>query len=404
MPRVTSMHRSIIIAASLIVLLGLSVAAYFYFFSSAPSTTAPITTSGLPVAGPGSAPTGSSEQVPPSSAPGAPVPVGARLVKISAGPVVPGEVIVTKTGTASTSPESVVSYIERQSGNVFTYSSFTKTTTRVSNKTLPGIQSASWLPDASVAFVRYLSGADFSTINTYALPINGSAGFFLPQNLSDIGVSSTGLLTLVSGVNGSVVSLLRTDGSRSSSVFTTPLSSIRIAFAGKQYLAYTKPSSRLPGNAFLIDGAGHPSRIAGPLDGLAALASPSGKWLLVSYISGDAMQLEVVNVSTNESIALPIATIVDKCVWAQNDSSIYCGVPVDPPTDAAYPDDWYQGAVHFSDRIWRIDVSSRYAQLVLDFSAETKISLDAEALSIDPSSLILAFVNRNDGSLWSYAL
>jgi hypothetical protein len=326
-------------------------------------------------------------------------------VKISVGPVVPGEAVVNKTGTASSSPEVAVSYIERTSGNIFTYLSQARTLTRTSNRTIPGIQSASWLPNASIAFVRYLSGSNFSTINTYALPASGSGGFFLSQNLADIAVSSTSVLMLASGINGSALSLARTDGTRASEIFTTPLSAIRASFAGKnQYLVYTKPSMTLLGNAYLVDGTGRLSRIAGPLYGLAALASPSGKWVVVSYVLDGTMQMKLVNTVSGSSINLPVATIVDKCVWTSNESSLYCGVPLDPPTNARYPDDWYQGAVQFSDRVWRIDVVSRYAQLVLDFTKETDAILDAEALAIDPLNTTIVFINKNDGSLWSYSL
>jgi hypothetical protein len=76
---------------------------------------------------------------------------------------------------------------------------------------------------------------------------------------------------------------------------------------------------------------------------------------------------------------------------------------MNPPPTYNYPDDWYQGAMHFSDRIWKIDTAGRYAQLVLDFSKETNVALDAEALAIDPLSTTLVFVNKNDGSLWSYS-
>jgi hypothetical protein len=107
---------------------------------------------------------------------------------------------------------------------------------------------------------------------------------------------------------------------------------------------------------------------------------------------------------TGEYIALPVATITDKCVWTTDDSAIYCGVPVDPPTSYNYPDDWYQGAMSFSDRIWKIQVAGRYAQFVLDFTKENKIPLDAEALAVDPLTTTLVFINKNDGSLWKYSL
>jgi len=298
----------------------------------------------------------------------------------------------------------MVNYIERQSGNIFSYRTDTHTLTRISNKTLPGIQTAEWLPDASTAFVRYLSGNDFSTINTYALFATSSSGFFLPQNLSNIAVSSASILTLASGVNGSIASLAHTDGTHSSTIFTTPLTSIRVSFAGKnQYLVFTKPSSTLLGYAFLVNSSGHFTRIAGPQNGLIALPSPSGKWVLVSYSQAATVQMELVNTSTGVATALPVSTLADKCVWAADDSSVYCGVPTSLP-NASYPDDWYQGAVQFSDRIWNIHVSDRYAQLVLDFSQANKGDLDAVGLAIDPSKSTLVFMNKNDDSLWSYSL
>src|SRR3989344_4482394 len=197
-----SMRRILIIVAVVIVLVGIGVAIYFYFFAKAPALTT--TPGSLPVAGEGTAPgtSGATGEGGPSAP--APVSISPRLVKISAGPVVPGEAVInTQLATASSTEETVVNYLARESGNVFSYSTNTKTLRRISNKTLPGIESAAWLPDGSAAFVRYLSGAQFSTINTYALSASSSNSFFLSQNLADIAVSSAGILTLASGVNGS---------------------------------------------------------------------------------------------------------------------------------------------------------------------------------------------------------
>lgn len=399
------MRRTLIIIAIVIVLLGLGIVGYFYFFNNAPSVTVtPTGSSSLPVAGQGTPSTGDTTTS--YSPTGTPIVISPRLVEISTGPVVLGEAVVDiKAANASSSPDVAVSYIARESGNVFSYLTKAQVLTRTSNRTLPGIQSAEWLPDASFAFVQYLSGTNFSTTNTYSLPYNGTGGFFLPQNLSDIAVSSTSVLTLASGVNGSSASLLHADGTHSSQLFTTLLSSLRVSFVGKNtYLAFTKPTMTLPGYAYLVDGAGGFTRIAGPRNGLVALASPSGKWVLVSSADAGVMRMELINTATGESLPLPVATIADKCVWSADDSAVYCGIPMDPSTGYNYPDDWYQGAVQFSDRIWKIDVSGRYAQLVLDFSKETKGSLDAEALAIDPANTTLVFVNKNDSSLWSYSL
>jgi hypothetical protein len=398
------MRRIFIIIAIVLLIIALGVGVYFMFFAKQASVVVSITPStGLPIAGQTAVTTPETPVTAPTTTP---TNVSARLVQISTGPVVSGEVVVNIPTTNTSSPNEVsVSFIERQSGNVFSYLKQAKTLTRINNKTIPGIQSAAWLPGGSTAFVRYLSGNDFSTVNTYALSATSSTGFFLPQNLSDVSIASTSILTLASGVNGSIASLARADGSHTATLFTTPLTSLRVSFAGKnQYLAFSKPAATLPGYAFLVGSTGHFSRIAGPLNGLVALASPSGKWILVSYTQNTALAMKLVNTTTNESINLPVATIADKCVWTIDESSIYCGIPIRPDTSAEYPDDWYQGAVQFSDRIWKIQVAGRYAQLVLDFSQVNNGTLDAVALALDPLNSTLVFVNKNDGSLWSYSL
>lgn len=399
------MRRALTLIAAVIVLVGIGLAVYFYLSSRGPGVEVAPSDTTLPTAGDNITPpdgdAGSTDTV--ISGPSG---VPARLVQISKGPVVPGTAVVNLPPEEEGGlPDVSVSYIERQSGNVFHYLTRAGTITRTSNRTIPGIQSAAWLPDASIAFVRYLSGTDSATINTYALPADGTNGFFLSQNLHDISVSSTSVLTLASGVNGSAASVEHTDGTKSSAAFTTPLSSLRASFAGKStYLAFTKPSSALAGSAYLVDATGHFSRVAGPLSGLVALASPLGKWVIVSYVKNDSMQMSLINTTTNETFPLPVTTIADKCVWAADDSSVYCGIPLNPSRQATLPDDWYQGVVQFSDRIWKIDVSGRFAQVVLDFSKETNNSLDATALAVDPLGTTLSFMNKTDGSLWSYQL
>lgn len=397
------MQRTLTFVAAMIVALGVGVALYFYFFNRTPGVTvAPTVNTSFSTAGPATT-TADAGALPPSI-PDSSTIVTARLVKITAGPVVPGVAVIDQKATASSSSDVAVNYIDRQSGNVYSYLTRAKTLTRTSNKTIPGIQSAAWVPNGSLAFVRYLTGADFSTINTYALPANGSPGYFLKQDVADVAVSSTTILTLASGVTGSSASLARLDTTGATAVFTSPLSSLRLSFAGKgQYLAYTKPSGALVGSAFLVDSAGYFSRVAAE-NGLVALASPSGKWVLVSSTRETGMQMRLVNAATGESLPLPVATIADKCVWTADESALYCGIPSNPSTTALYPDDWYQGAVSFDDRLWRINVAGRYAELVLTFSKEAGSSLDATALAIDTNKSTLVFVNKIDGSLWSFSL
>ncbi len=406
MQTILTMRRILLLLAVIILLAGAGVAFYFFYVAKGPSVVVapngPIT---LPDAGnalltpDGTATTSTATTV------------SASLVRIAAGPIVPSVSVTDTAGVTSSTTDVTVRYINRQSGNLYAYTMNSGTNTRTSNKTIPGVERAAWSEDGLTAYLQYLSGTDFSTVNTYALAATGTDGFFLSQNLADISVSATNLLLLASGTNGSVGSLTRLDGSKSSQVFTTPLTSVHAQFLGKSsYLVYTNPAATLDGYAYKVSG-GHFSTIAGPLLGLTALASHSGTWVLVSYTNNNALAMELVNTLTHETVPLPVATIAaDKCVWALDDATVYCGVPTALDQSHTYPDDWYQGAVHFSDRIWKIDVTGRFAQLVLDFSTEvgnvtsSTNSLDATALAVDPQNTLLSFVNKNDGSLWAYKL
>jgi hypothetical protein len=89
-------------------------------------------------------------------------------------------------------------------------------------------------------------------------------------------------------------------------------------------------------------------------------------------------------------------------VWA-DEATVYCGVPTDM-SNGNLPDDWYQGAVSFSDRIWRIDMTARVATLVVDPTTVAKTSIDAVSLTVDPLENVLVFMDKKTGSLWAYSL
>ena len=411
------MRRTLIILFSILLFMALGIGAYALFFTphakvvvtSAPSGNVFPSVGGGGVGGAnatGTLPTIVSSAT--STGAGTPSSTQPRLMKVSSGPVVPGIVVFDATTTSASSTPAIIQYLSKQNGNIYSYTIASGALARISNKTIPGIQSARWLSDGSLVYVRYFShikGA--SDIQTYALPSNGIGGFPLDQGLAGVSTyKSNALLTVASGANGSSVIRAKTDASGAYTAFQTPLSSIIASFAGPHnYLFYTKSSANLKGYAFLVRGkTGAVTQIAGPLTGLIALPNHAGTEVLISYTQpSGAMATELVNTKKHTVINLPIQTLADKCVWTADDSALYCGVPTNAPT-ASYPDEWYQGAVSFNDEIWKIDVVGRYAEPILDFQQETGRPLDATALAVDPQNTVLSFVNKRDGSLWEYRL
>ncbi len=417
------MKRILIIAASIIVVLGILVGIYFLFFTKDGA----ILSIDNPFDGLGGETTdviiNEQNLDPGEQLQGAGTVVAPRLIRITQGPVVPqtaafrieipldeprpteeGAFISTSTEQVFV-PDTEIRYIERASGNIYSFVLGKRTLTRLGNKTLPGIQEASWVTDGSRAFVRYLNADRTSeSVETYMLPATGEGGYFLEQNLSEVKVfGNNTLFTLLSSTAGSVGTVANVDGTNVRTLFTSPLSSLQFHVASSTYVAATKPSSGLDGYGFLVSPTnGTFTRILGPLRGLSVLPSVSGNQIVYSYVSQGAVRMSIVDRVTRSSTVLPLATLAEKCAWAADESAIYCAIPTS--FGGNLPDDWYQGAVSFSDRLWRIDLVSRQAVLLIDPRETADVTIDAIGLTVDSAKDALTFVNRIDGSLWVYDL
>jgi len=405
-------RRLLITIASIIVVLGLLVGAYYLFFSNGAT---------LSVGEPGdlfgsSDDRAASELLGPDGQPiqGAGTVVAPRLIRISDAPVGKGalalfipEVPAPASSTEPAIPADVeVRFIERQSGNIYAFRVHDRVLTRVSNRTLPGIQEAVWASDGSRAFVRYLSRAadGVEHVDTYALPSDGGDGYFLEKDLEQVAVRGTStVFSLLPSTSGSIGSLSDLDGTSVRTLFTSALSRMRAGFSGGDIVATTKASIGLDGYSFLVSGTtGTFTRILGPLRGLSALPNTEGTSVLYSYVDRGRVYLQTLDLATRNAVALPLSTFADKCAWATGGRAVYCGVPT--ALAGNMPDDWYQGAATFSDRIWRIDLDTRLATLVVDPGQVADVTIDAINLTLDPESDTLVFTNKKDGTLWVYDL
>ncbi len=411
------MRRNLAILGAAIVLILIALGVYFFFFApktpgiSVSPTQNPFGEGQDAPAG-GDTTTGVESQAGDEVAP--------NLVRITEGPVALGtlargisEKIITTTGSGTSTATSSttvfdteIRYAERESGNVFAYRFNKRTLTRISNRTLPGIQEASWSGDGALAFLRFLTTTENGSerIDTYALPTEREdGGYFLEGGLDQVIVSGTStVVTLLPSTTGSIATIARIDGANAKTLFSSNLSSLRLFPAGKGYAAFTKASAQSDGFGFVISASGAFERVIGPLKGLTLLPSPSGKSILYSYVSRNTVSAGVIDVATRAITSLPVAALPEKCVWAPNETAVYCAIP--RTMTGTWPDSWYQGTVSYSDRFWKVDLAARAAVLIVDPLAVANTPVDGVSLAIDPKADALIFTNKRDGSLWAYDL
>lgn len=416
------MRRIFTIVAILVVLLGLGAFVYYYLTSqntgitAEPGVTNPFDTGGendvgLDMNGSGGEDpgTGTDDFSQPADE------VTPRLLKITPGPVAVGALALDQANPATTTlgapvvadrlANVEVRYVMRASGNIFSYDADDKRSTRLSNKTVPGIQYAAWLPDGTTAFLRYLvrDPDESEHIETYSLSSDGLTGTYLARDVASVDTAGAKLFTLIETTGGTAASVSNADGSAASVAFTSPIIGLRASYMGAaEYLAHTKPSRELPGYAFSVSG-GVFTRLLGPLPGLSVISDATGSRVLYSYADGSSMRLASVTRKDGVSTSLPVQTLVEKCAFSPDGLFAYCGVP-SVLTSNALPDTWYQGTVAFTDRIWKIDFAARVATVVADLPELTKEPIDAIGLTLNPMGTALVFTNRRDGALWLFAL
>lgn len=304
-------------------------------------------------------------------------------------------------------------FVERASGNIFEIDPARGELTRITNTLTPRIYEA-LLAGTSTAIMQTVENGSVITI-AVAIGHATSTGSFaqltqrrLPSNISTIAIHSDGtrIFYITSGAQGSLGFIAQADGSRSQQVFSSTilgwqvrwLSDNRIIIvqnASDQAISYAYELQ----NGVLVPLAG--------ATGLTILPRASSDAILVGQ-SSPALALSVRRATT--SIALPLRTIADKCVWEPPKQKLsgkrvtpilepilYCAVPQRAP-GTAFLDSWYRGQTHTSDAWWKANVDAGSVELV--YLPDTSLALDAENPVIDESGSYIAFRDASSKSLW----
>lgn len=307
-------------------------------------------------------------------------------------------------------------YVDRMTGNIYQTFADKIEERKFSTTVIPKVYEAYFGNKGESVVMRYLK-TDGRTIETFvgALPKellggdttgeNEIKGSFLPNNVKDISVSSDGskIFYLFESGENMIGAILNLSNNKKIQIFDSPFTEWLSQLPNNNTITLsTKPSARIPGYMYSMDGAGkNLIKVLGDINGLTALMSPNGK--LVLYGNSN-LSINVYHTDTRNSDVLGIKTLPEKCVWGKISDTIYCAVPKSV-TPGEYPDTWYQGEVSFSDQLWKVDLKTGNATLILDPATITGgREIDAIKLSLDEGENYLFFVNKKDSFLWKFEL
>lgn len=329
--------------------------------------------------------------------------------------------------------KTAVRYIARENGYVYDVDPSTGIATQITNTTIPRVYEAYWALGGRTVVLRFLKRDDLARkdivktqIADLVLPNGaGSASSALgslfisdpqpPDNITAVSVSPNGtrlfyLLPVADGVSGTVVNIASKAGVevlRNSFSEWLP----QMLDSGNVILT-SKASSAALGYSYLYDSNKKTlARIVREKTGLTTLATPNGERMLYSEnVSGNTLLslYDKVGFPQDEgrishTETLQLATLPEKCVWSQNKVRVYCGAFSSTP-NAQIPDQWYQGALAFSDTFWTINTDLADLVFLADPKKETGNTFDVFIPFVDKNETHFFFVDKNDSTLWSMRL
>lgn len=315
-----------------------------------------------------------------------------------------------------------VVFMERATGHLYRFNPHSAPV-RLSQTTIPKVYElrvASHNPEILDVFLIYLkdnrpqrfwgqlkvatssiTGDDFLDTGE-GLP--GLVGEILPDGVLDWSLAPNQQAAFIleqvgNQVRGSVVKLKDQSATQ---VFTSRFFDWQPDWQGTSTIGLqTKPSAKTAGFLYELDISKKTLEpVLGGVPGLLTRRHPNQSKIVYSGNLGSELVFGLFDPAQAIFHRLPIKTLADKCSFNYDGSYLYCGVPTELPP-GAYPDDWYNGQISFTDNLWRINPNTYQSELIFSPSlAGLPISFDITSLFLSRDGQQLYFINKNDSLLW----
>lgn len=225
----------------------------------------------------------------------------------------------------------------------------------------------------------------------------------LPQNTQTAALGSSSVLALIPSSKTYQSNIVSIDNSGKSKVIgTTKIPDLVVEWPSDKFIALkTKPSGLAYGLLYLLDTKTQKTeRILGGIYGLTVKFSPSGKNVLYSQTqsSGFGLNLSSLDLTKKTVKNLNLFALPEKCVWNQDDRTIYCSV-IKTENSYIMPDDYYKGSIDFSiEEITKVNLGTGEIKKIIS------ANFDATNLFLSKDDAYLFFINKKDGRLYRLTL
>jgi len=303
----------------------------------------------------------------------------------------------------------LIRYIEKATGHIYEIGANSVVPTRISNTTIPKIHEAIWLNENNL-IIRYLDEQIIKTFSAELVAIADAStekelqGVFLRDNLKEIIKFGKKLFYLMEMENFSTGILSDWDGENQTEIFSSPLKEWLLSEIDDKQIAFSSKTSELSSGFLFIFNSQtdkFEELLTEKLNLSALVASNSN--VLYSENSGIKPVLFLYDKQSGISAELGFVSFPEKCVWSEDNLSIYCAVPRGILSKSSL-DEWRKGKISFTDDIWKIDVATLATTLLISPTEELGVALDIIKPMVNSAENYLVFINKKDYSLWGLRL
>ncbi len=302
-----------------------------------------------------------------------------------------------------------VIYYSQYNGNVWQSAFDGSGLMKVSSAALDNLKDIIWSPDKTKVISIYQDEEE--NISKYSYNYNTGKVFLLDSFIQEIIWSPQSDKIVYQYTNETTddnnISTANPDGANWQSIFQTRMKNINLSWAGSEITFYEKPSGLIQGSLFILNPlTKNLTKVLSDVYGMAAKWSPQGDNVLYSKTGnqGKGIGLYIAPKDGSGEIAIGISGLIEKCVWSQDNRTIFCAVSSNIDEAEILPDDFYKGSFISNDEFWKINLETGEKTILLEPWERGDGIYDAVDLFLSPLEDYLFFVSKLDGLLYSIGL
>jgi hypothetical protein len=298
-----------------------------------------------------------------------------------------------------------IEYYSKDQGNMYEVNFDGSNLSRVSSANLAGLLQVLWSPSKEkIVGIFQENNATKKYLHDYQ---NGTS-IRLNEKIDQVAWAPDGNRIVIQSfspdTNNNVISIADADGSNFKNIFQTRIKDLVLEWPIADKISIrTKTSGLSEGLLVTINpDSGIFSDVLRGIYGLNARWFPLGDKILYSATNSEGKNIKLFTAGQNgqEAKDINLATLVEKCVFSQDDRTLFCAIPQRLSENAVWPDDYYKGLVTTEDTFWKINLDT--GQKTQIFSSETNArAYDAVNPFLSPQEDYLFFTNKKDGLLYS---